>query len=240
MEYSMQKIIRKGGLALLLGSALASPTASAAAMFTVNDGVNPAVNVTDNGVGDLNAATGAIATTGPIGTWAVNVETGLTKPVLGNASAPEMNVNGIHFASGAGQLTVTFTDSGFGPTSVFGLQFIDSVGGTIQGEGRISFAQYFQIDAGPRQLLKAFGPFSGPSFSASGLSTFVPPSTASYSLIQEVVMQATGTGFNGFSFDFSKQAIIPEIDAAAAAGSVSLVLGVLALLRERRRFATAK
>jgi hypothetical protein len=59
-----------------------------------------------------------------------------------------------------------------------------------------------------------------------------------YSWAFQPQMNVLNVGYDNLTL--TGERFIPEIDAAAGAGSLSLVLGVLALLRERRRFATAK
>ena len=75
---------------LLIGlAAIAATTVSVPAhvvpQLRLSDGINT-VTVTDSGVGDANALSGAVVFNGSIGDFSVNVITGITKSLLGSPS----------------------------------------------------------------------------------------------------------------------------------------------------------
>jgi hypothetical protein len=96
--------------------------------------------ISDQTFGDSNPAEGAITFNGPISgssSWLVNVTTGLSKPVLGSATIPHMDLNTVSVTSTAGgTLNVFIMEDGFtGPISggIAG-PFIFGAGGTTGGE----------------------------------------------------------------------------------------------------------
>jgi len=108
----------------LSASAYATPT------LTINDGVNLPIVVTDNGVGDFNPLIGVVDWSGQVGVWTINLDSGTTKPVLGSALSPVMDLFFKAISGGgAGDLWITFSEDGF--TAAGGV--IDLIGGTTAG-----------------------------------------------------------------------------------------------------------
>src|SRR5579871_1072908 len=103
---------------LAFASAIAlSISARASAVFTIYDGVNPLISVTDNGAGDGASALGAIVVQTNVGVWALTINTGITKPLVGSETSPVMDINVQAFSTAGGSLTLTFSDINFGPAS---------------------------------------------------------------------------------------------------------------------------
>lgn len=132
------------GLGLLL-----SGTANAAFILTIDDlstmGVD--VSITDGGTGDgLPGDTGAILYSGSIGVFTVNVTTGISKPLA--ASPQLMHLDNVSVSSGgAGQLEISVTDTGFGPTSdPFSLEIEATVIHTAGGQVSSFDAQILEGD----------------------------------------------------------------------------------------------
>jgi hypothetical protein len=74
--------------------------------------------IQDNFAGlDLNLASGQILWAGTINGWAFTVAVGDTKPLLGSATSPILDLSVAADTPGNASLTVKFTDTGFGPTS---------------------------------------------------------------------------------------------------------------------------
>jgi hypothetical protein len=74
--------------------------------------------VQDNSPGlDLNLASGQIIWAGTINGWTFSVTVGDTKPFLGSATSPHMDLSVTANAPGNNPLVVKFTDTDFGPTS---------------------------------------------------------------------------------------------------------------------------
>ena len=82
--------------------------AQATALLTLNDGVNPIVSIADQGAGDSNPFVGAVTWIGSLGVWNVNVATGFSESPI-----PHMDLNSFENSTAAGNLTITFTDTGY-------------------------------------------------------------------------------------------------------------------------------
>src|SRR5690349_3179629 len=136
--------MRTGLLKVSLAAALAfSVTTGAAAIpvlrLTTADG---SVVVGDGGVGDLAPQSGAVVLSSPLGTsWAVNVTTGLSKPLIGSANQPYLDLNSVNVSSvgGPAWLEIELTDTDF--TEQTGAGFLAAIGGTTNGS--VSFKTYF-------------------------------------------------------------------------------------------------
>jgi hypothetical protein len=74
--------------------------------------------IQDNFVGlDLNLTSGQILWAGTINGWSFTVAVGDTKPLLGSATSPILDLSVAADTPGNDSLTVKFTDTGFGATS---------------------------------------------------------------------------------------------------------------------------
>jgi hypothetical protein len=105
----------------LIGVIALSPiTALAVPTIRVWDGVNAPLLIADESGGDSGFGTsGMVAITGiTYNGWSLDLEYGLSKPLVGSATSPELSFYASAMSSGAGSLTIQFSDDGFGP--VFG------------------------------------------------------------------------------------------------------------------------
>src|SRR5438045_384890 len=116
-----------GVLALLFSFALVSP-ASAILTLQVSDGVNT-FTVTDNGAGDASALPGGIIYTNNFGNVIFNVDSGLSKPIIGSVTAPEIHLDSILATNGPVNLVIQLSDTGFSGAGL--LPFLGSIGGVI-------------------------------------------------------------------------------------------------------------
>jgi len=98
-----------------------------------DSGTGQGVVITDNGAGDTSASSGVITFNGSVGSFIVNVTTGLSKPLIGGTNNyAELDLNSVNVrVSGPGSLRITLEDGGYtlgpdGPLSVGSL-----VGGTL-------------------------------------------------------------------------------------------------------------
>ena len=82
-------------------------------ILQVFDGVDPAINISDNGPGDLNPAIGEITLSTNVGVWSLSISTGLTKPALGSTTNPVMDLVIQASSTGAGSLQYGFSDTSF-------------------------------------------------------------------------------------------------------------------------------
>lgn len=203
------------GLGMAAGQALAVPT------LTVSDGINPAVVVMDGGGTDGCAVLGCVSWTGAVGLWNVNILGGFTKPLLGTAVSPhvDLSFNDNYSGTVAGTLTILWSDTDFntGPGV-----FVSEIGGTrASGVTTVAYAGF----ASATNALNALTtPLCGASLTTSPFSSACSAGFvggAAYSLTQRIVLTATGPGQT--SGDYSLQ--IPEPSSLALIGLGLLGLG---------------
>src|SRR5579872_428798 len=120
------------GSALLVAGSLplfATPT------LTLSDGIAAdTVTIMDNGAGDSSSQAGIVKFNGVLGVWNINVSIGETKPAIGNAAFPQLDISSLNVSTGAGTLVITFSETGFGPTSGVGTSSIHG----LQDNGSVS------------------------------------------------------------------------------------------------------
>ncbi|MEM8988711.1 MAG: hypothetical protein AAGC95_18530 [Pseudomonadota bacterium] len=92
--------------------AASASSAVAGLVLTLDDGVNPAVVVTDNGAGDVNPNAGNLNFFGSVGVWTVNLAFARSDNGAVSASLNE-NLDISTSSSGAGSLTITVLDDMF-------------------------------------------------------------------------------------------------------------------------------
>jgi hypothetical protein len=215
----MTKTTKLSLLAAVVGAGAIS--ASATPTLILNDGVNPAVVVTDNGVGDLNPLPGAVTWSGSLGNWLLNVTTGVTKPAVGSASSPEMDLASVNASSlGGGNLQITFAENGFIPSGVASA----AIGGTLTHGGSLTFGT--EVNAG-LLTLQTFSnggssdvPFAGSQSAAFGAAP-------GYSLEQIVTIHHRGAGITSFDAHLS----VP--DGGLSAGLLGFALVAVEGLRRK-------
>jgi hypothetical protein len=178
---------------------------------------------------------GLITFAGAVGNWTLNLSAGITMPIIGSATSPAMDlisVNGFNaFGAKAGgnTLTITFTESGFGPTTG---TVLTGISGT-QSHGSTSFSTLAN-GAG----LTSSGALSTAPFSSSkgaGLSGF------SGYLTETVVLTAMGSEIVAFDATLSTAAgpvantpAVPDSGMTLVLLGLSLTaLGVFARLRKQ-------
>src|SRR5262245_7181637 len=133
------KRLRFLAMAALAAIAMLGSAAPARAQFAINI-LSGATNVTitDNGPGDLNPAVGAITVQSGTGSpaipgFAVNVNVGVSKPILGSPGVAQIDLTYSVTASTGGTIQITLSDTGFvdpGP-ALNPLTLLSSWGGTI-------------------------------------------------------------------------------------------------------------
>lgn len=218
----------KGRFTILMIAVLAvgvlAPTTQASFILELTD-FSTVVTVNDNGVGDMDAATGTIVFIGTVGVWTTNVTTGLSKPTLGGPipAVPALDLNSIDATSATGgMLQIRLTDTDFSLPPAVGAQarLVSNIGGTTQGT--VMLTQILdrgnnEFGTGLDTVSVALGPFTPPVFSGSG-SAFAAPIVNPFSLTE--VVQITHRGIGTTSFD-SMSEVVPVPGA--------ILLGLLGL-----------
>lgn len=218
------KNIMSIGMASALAFALSVQSARAAASLELFDGFTT-ITIMDGSGLDASAAPGVIIFNGVIGVWDINVSTGLTKPIIGSPSNPQMDLNSIDHSTGPGFLRIRFTDTGFiaSPGSATA-----AIGGT-QGNGDVRFRTYQNLTLLTDSGVLASTPFMN---SASAPVTVAAP----YALTEEVIINHTAAGVT--SWDASLEVtFVPEGDTLFAMLGLAAVGGAFAL--RRRKLAVA-
>lgn len=101
---------------IALSLALIPAAARATAELELISGSSDII-VADGSGQDLSSAAGQVAWIGTINGWTFAITAGDTKPLLGTATSPQLDLGVMANVVGNGNLIVKFSDSGFGPSS---------------------------------------------------------------------------------------------------------------------------
>ncbi len=189
INMKLSKIIVAGLAVLSCGCLVQS--VNAIPTLTLSDGVTTIV-VTDGSAMDTSTLAGAVVFTGSLGNFSFTASAGLTKPQAGSASAPSIDLSSIAQATGAGTLTVTFSETGF--TAFPGILTGD-IGGTIATGGSLT-----NIVMQNALNLVTNGPFASPPVGFHGSNSAALIDGAPYSLTQSAIL-TFGAGGGMTSFD---------------------------------------
>jgi hypothetical protein len=192
---------------------------SAGADVTVADGDTTGPDV------DLSSTDGVILFSGAIAGWNMNISSGFSKPFLGSAVEPWLDLNSANFSSLAGgTLNLWLTDTDFGPHSN-GAHVLAAIGGTTWGnvtfrtfydESNVAFGTAHEITS------QSFSPLAFAGAIGGELS-----SATAYSLTMLVTLVHQGAQMT--SFDATVQVPEPSSMLLLSAG----LLGIGFTLRRR-------
>jgi hypothetical protein len=214
--------------ATALGTAALFATQAGALVLTLDDGEGHSVTIADGGAGDLHGAAGAVTFIGSVGTWVINVTTGISFPIAGFTDGSEagslLDLASIDVSAGTGTLTITLENGGFNSGSM--ANFLFDVGG--QTTGTVSASAIVDDGSGPLTWA-AFGPVDTHDFKQVINSGSVALA-GDYSQTIEIVIDHVGPGIT--SFDALIQ--VPEPAAIGLFGIGLMALGITARRRRRR------
>jgi hypothetical protein len=190
--------------------------AKASFVLTLDDGAGHTASVTDDGAGDLASSTpGAIVWFGALGAWNMNIDVGLSKPLIGGALHPDLllTVESAN-STGPGTLTITLSDTGFGPlgNGTASLQMGGLLSnGSVNASGQVNGITVVQT-----------GPVSSNPW-VSAVTGNVTGSSLPFTLQETFVITHTSAGSTGGNADLT-------IDAPAVPEASTLISGAMLLL----------
>lgn len=187
-------------------------------LYLSDDGGANYTTIIDNTATDLNNAVGAVTFSGAIGNWSINVTTGVTKPALGSAASPILDLNSINVTSSAGgSLLIWFSEDGF---NTFNGILQSSAGGVTSGT--VNFATWVDLSR-----VSTLGPFGPGAF--SGTTSVAASFSSSDKLWAFASIDHAGAGNTSFNYEVKG---VPEPGTLLLLGSGLAGLGIFARRRK--------
>jgi hypothetical protein len=189
-------------VALVLGSS--SIVKAVPAVLTISDGLGDTVSLSVGGTVVIGGtavtttsmtAAGLVSWSGSIGSiWTITMDAGVTKPLSGSAQLPNLGLTFAASSSAAGNLTITWSDSDFGPSSG---NLEAAIGGTLNNSGEsIAYSTlYSTADTVPAGTsLTSPLDFSGTGGFNDSTVASVGPLAYAYSLTEDINITNTAAG----------------------------------------------
>ncbi|HEY7163640.1 MAG TPA: PEP-CTERM sorting domain-containing protein [Candidatus Binatia bacterium] len=190
-----------GILSVVFSFALATPARATLTLQVADGSNNVIVSVTDGGAGDIAPDTGAITYQNNFGSLTFNIESGLSKPIIGNILAPELHLNSFFNTSGPIDFIIRLSDTDFSGTGL--LPFLGTIGGLINPAGStITLSLYRDLSnglfgIGAANLICTTGALTG-SLGFSDACTNTVSVDDNYSLTIEAIVHELGRGDTSF------------------------------------------
>ena len=208
-------------LLALLAMGYGTVASAASLSFSVDGG--PVTICGDGAPCDINSNAGVVTFTGSFGPFAVNVTTGVTKPVYPGSHMSLSSVNMQVADAGSHTLVMMFSETGFGEMADFVMEF----GGTLTDNGStITATGYFDAANAlfhPGTLIGSTGPLAGMAFDRS--FTGSGSGSTTYSLTQVLTLNTTGP--TNFSGNFELQTVPEPASMTVLGGALLLAMGVV-------------
>jgi hypothetical protein len=203
MEISFKK------LSLIAVAAAASLPMLAVPTLRITDNLGNSQTITDNVAGDLSATLGRVTWLGTVGAWDISVSTGSTKPFLGTAQTPIMNINSTATRIGntdAGSLTFELFEDGF-----LANPFQAKLTGAVSSGNNSGTATLSSL----LDQTNPFDPFTGSQYASTG-------GALAYNTTSDAVLSVTGNSISPLTpFSLTLKTVVTMV-AGGANGTVNV------------------
>jgi len=228
---------------LIAGLWLAGPQpADAALTLQLWDGVGAPVEIVDGGVGDINATAGVVRFSGPVGAFSINVTTGFSKPVVGQATLAQMDMRSLDVSGAAGSIRIRLTDTDFDQFAVnYATLIIDgSTYGTVGYNAFVDPSNTPFGTAAPAVSAGNLGPL-GAGLIADFVDTLIVPPLGTdilhpYSMTMELTIHHTAAAQRtNVNATIEMTSMSSDIGIPSPATVTLLLAGLAGLIAFRRR-----